>query len=77
MDSTARGQKLAARSRLANGRSPNMWQIEFTDQVTWCRNAIRTSPAQKNAVTTPHHDQLSRPPSAAGSARLSVIHSQK
>ncbi len=36
MDSRASGQKLADLSRLVKGRSPIMWQMEFTDQVTWC-----------------------------------------
>ena len=49
----ARGQTLAALSREANGRSPIMWQIEFTDQLAWWSSVIRTSPAQKNAVTAP------------------------
>jgi hypothetical protein len=41
----------------SNGRSPIMWQIELTDQVTWCSTATRTSPAQKNAVSAPHQDR--------------------
>ena len=43
----ASGQKFADLSRAANGRSPIMWQIELTDQVTWCSTAMRTRPAQK------------------------------
>jgi hypothetical protein len=27
---------LAEWSRLVNGREPTRWQMEFTDQVTWC-----------------------------------------
>ena len=55
MDRIASGQKLAALSRLSNGREPTMWQMELTDQVTWCRNAIRTRPAQNSAVTAAPH----------------------
>src|SRR4051794_796073 len=58
IDRMASGQKFAALSRLAKGRAPIMWQIELIDQVTWCRNDTRTRPAQKNAVTAPHHDQV-------------------
>ena len=49
----ASGQKLVERSRAANGRLPIVWQIELTDQVTWCDSATRTSRAQKNAVQAP------------------------
>ena len=59
-DSSASGQKLAARSplRVWNGRSPTTWQIELIEQVTWCASAMRTSPPQKNAVSAPCQDQV-------------------
>src|SRR5947209_11578054 len=59
-------QTFPDRSRVLNGLSPTMWQIELIDQVTWWTRAMRTSPAQKNAETMPHHDQVSRPPRIAG-----------
>src|SRR5690606_8667508 len=52
-----------------------MWQIEFTDQVTWCSTHTRTNPAQNNAGTAPHHDHVMRPPSRAGRANGSSDHS--
>ena len=57
-----------------NGRFPIMWQIELVDQVTWCSAAMRTSPAQKNAVSAPHQDQVIRPPSRTGMVRLRIDH---
>src|SRR3954451_23650680 len=72
MVAMASGQKLVERSRSVHGLLPIMWQIELTDQVTWCSTATRTSPAQNNAVTAPHQDQVSRPPSAAGASRLTA-----
>ena len=77
IDRIASGQKLADLSLARNGRLPIMWQIELTDQVTWCRKLTRTRPAQKNAVTAPHQDQVITPPSAAGRPRLIPIHSGK
>src|SRR5690349_7221125 len=74
-DRIASGQKFAALSLDTNGRSPIMWQIELVDQVTWCRIATRTKPAQKNAVSAPHQDQEISPPSTAGSTKVSVVHS--
>src|ERR1700712_5199853 len=65
-DRNASGQKFADLSRAANGRSPIMWQIELTDQVTWWSNAIRTRPAQKKQVSAPIQDIVSRPPMTAG-----------
>jgi hypothetical protein len=62
MDAMASGQKFAERSRALNGRSPIRWQIELTDQVTWCSTATRTRPAQKNAgpgATAVNHPQRS------------------
>src|SRR3954451_2387284 len=53
-------------SRLLNGRSPIVWQIELIDQVTWCSSAMRTRLAQKNAVSAPEIDQDQRPPMTAG-----------
>ena len=67
-ESTASHQTFAERSRAANGRVAAMWQIELIDQVTWCSSATRTSPAQKNAVSAPHQDQLTRPPMQRGQA---------
>ena len=66
MVAMASGQKFVERSRTVHGRVPIMWQIELTDHVTWCSTPMRTSPAQKNAVSAPHQDQLSSPPSTAG-----------
>jgi hypothetical protein len=65
----ASGQKFADLSLLVNGRFPSMWQMEFTDHVTWCSTQTRTSPAQKNAVTAPQSDQVARPPISAGTAK--------
>ena len=64
----ASGQKLDALSpwRTSNGRSPYTWQTELIDQVTWCSRAMRTRPAQKNAVSAPCHDQVISPPITAG-----------
>ena len=73
MDRIASGQKFAARSRLSNGREPTMWQMELTDQVTWCRNATRTKPAQNSAVTPPHTDQVIRPPSTPGRPSVTTV----
>ena len=72
--SRSSGQKFADLSRAANGRSPIMWQIELTDQVTWCSNAIRTSPAQKNADSAPAQDQVIRPPRTAGATSVATVH---
>src|SRR5262249_40384258 len=58
-----------------NGRSPIMWQMELVDHVTWCSTATRTNPAQKNAVSAPHQDQVINPPSTAGSTKVTVVHS--
>src|SRR4051812_13437562 len=46
-------QTLVARSRVRNGRSPIVWQIELIDQVVWCSSEMRTRLPQKNAVTAP------------------------
>ena len=72
---TASHQTLAERSRVPNGLRPAMWQIELIDQVTWCSRPTRTSPPHRNAVSAPHHDQLSRPPSNAGTPRLTAVRS--
>src|SRR5580704_16724902 len=58
-------------SLASNSFLPKVWQIELMDQVTWCRNAIRTRVAQKNAVTAPCHDQAHRPPMRAGASNRS------
>jgi hypothetical protein len=52
-----------------------MWQIELMDQVTWCRTATRTRPAQKKAVSAPHHDIVARPPIRAGVSRVTTVQS--
>jgi hypothetical protein len=75
MDRTASGQKFVALPCARNGRSPIMWQIELIDQVMWCSTAIRTSPAQKNAVRAPQNDIVIRPPRTAGASRLTAVHS--
>src|SRR2546421_11856905 len=67
------GQKFADLSRVVNGRSPTRWHTEFTDHVTWCRNVTLTRLAQKNAVTAPHHDQVSRPPITAGAINVTAV----
>src|SRR5699024_2647846 len=72
----ANGQKLAALSRVLNGRSPSMWQIEFTDHVTWCSTHTLTRPAQNIAVTPPQIDQLSSPPRIPGTTNESNDHNQ-
>ncbi len=62
MLTNASGQTLADRSRVLNGRSPTVWQIELIDQVAWCRTAMRTRLPQKNAVSAPLHDCAHSPP---------------
>jgi hypothetical protein len=54
----------------SNGRSPIMWQIELTENVTWCNSATRTSPAQKKAVRAPCQLQEISPPRMAGARKL-------
>jgi hypothetical protein len=56
-------------SLTANSSLPKVWQIELIDQVMWCRNAIRTRVAQKNAVTAPCHDMDHSPPASACASR--------
>src|SRR5580704_12346416 len=56
-------------SRTSNSALPKVWQMELMDQVMWCRNAIRTRVAQKNAVTAPCQDMDQRPPIRAGARR--------
>src|ERR1017187_4872941 len=56
-------------SRTSNSSLPKVWQMELIDQVTWCRKAIRTRLAQKNAMTAPCHDMDHRPPIRAGASR--------
>ncbi len=67
-DSTASHQTLPERSRASNGRLPIAWQIELIDQVTWCSSATRTRLPQKNAVSAPYHDLVTRPPMSGGRA---------
>ena len=52
-ENRARGAKLVLRSDVTKGRRPQMWQTELMLQVTWCRKAMRTRPAQKNAAKAP------------------------
>src|ERR1700691_702214 len=59
-------------SLTSNSSLPKVWQIELMDQVTWCRNAIRTRLAQKNAVTAPCQDIDHSPPIRAGASREDV-----
>src|SRR5690606_15576591 len=49
-EGTASHHTFRERSRTSKFSSPMVWQMEFTDQVTCCCSARRTSPAQKNAV---------------------------
>ena len=44
MVAMASGQKFVERSRTVHGRVPIMWQIELTDQVTWCSTADADQP---------------------------------
>src|SRR5579859_4558783 len=67
-DGRARAQTLVARSRLWNGRSPIRWQIELTDQVTWCSTVMRTIPAQNSAVSAPVQVPVTAPPTNAGTS---------
>ena len=39
-------QTLVDLSSMSKRRRPKMWQIEFTDQVTWWTKKMRTSPPQ-------------------------------
>src|SRR5215475_9226204 len=55
-------------SSMSKRREPKKWQIELTDQVTWCCRKMRTKPPQIRPVSAPFSDQLSRPPSTAGIA---------
>jgi len=54
-------------------RSPIMWHIELTDQVTWCSSETRTSPAQKNAVSAPAQDMVISPPITAGPTTETIV----
>ena len=78
-DRIASGQKLVALSpsRSSNGRSPTTWQIELIAQVTWCSSEIRTSPAQKNALSAPCQDQVTSPPARAGASSEVIVISGK
>ena len=76
-DRNASGQKFADLSRAAKGRSPIMWQMELTDQVTWCSSAMRTRPAQKKQVSAPLHDMVIRPPITAGPKIETSVQTQK
>src|SRR5215475_8354520 len=53
-------------SLTSNSSLPKVWQIELMDQVTWCRNAMRTRLPQKNAVSAPCQLSDHRPPMSAG-----------
>ena len=58
-------------SRLLNGRSPIVWQIELIDQVTWCSSADPDQPApEERGQRALPRPWTSRPPmTAAGAAR--------
>src|ERR1700722_20262861 len=43
---TESDHRLVLRSLVPAVRRPKVWHNELTDQVMWCRSAIRTSPAQ-------------------------------
>src|ERR1700712_2400693 len=73
----ASGQKFADLSRAAKGRSPIMWQIELTDQVTWWSKAMRMSPAQKKHVSAPTQDMVISPPMRAGPKIEARVQTQK
>src|SRR6476620_4414392 len=66
IESTASHQTLPDLSRLLNGRSPIVWQIELIDQVTWCSSETRTRDAQKKAVSAPCQLIDQSPPTMAG-----------
>src|SRR5690349_25026786 len=68
IDRKASHQTLPDLSRLLNGRSPMVWQIELIDQVTWCSRETRTSDAQKKAVSAPCQLIDQSPPMTAGSS---------
>src|SRR5690606_22423066 len=67
-DGMASHQTFRDLSRTWNSSSPKTWQIELIDQVTWWSRPMRTSEPQKNAVSAPCQDQVTRPPMTAGSA---------
>ena len=64
-------------ARVASGRRPKKWQIEFTLHVTWWLKNSRTRPPQTRPVTAPFHDIVSRPPSTKGTANVSTAQSGK
>jgi hypothetical protein len=51
-----------------------VWQIELIDQVTWCRNEIRTKLAQKNAANAQYQDIVQSPTIAGGKSRDNATH---
>src|SRR5664279_4060131 len=75
MDRAANHPTFTELSRVTNGRSPHVWQIELMDQVTWCRTATRTRLAQKKAVSAPVRDQDHSPPTTAGPSSDTATHS--
>src|SRR5215469_15908994 len=60
-ESTASHATFLDLSLASNSRTPKVWQIELIDQVTWCRNEIRTRLAHKKAISAPFHDVVGEP----------------
>ena len=63
------------RSRDTQSVSPQVWQMELVDQVTWCSSVTRTRPAQKNISMAPCQDQTAaevfqKPPITAGASSV-------
>ncbi len=51
-----------------NGRLPNMWHSELTDQVTCCSRATRASPAYSSGVRAVYQVPPIAHPAPNGSA---------
>jgi uncharacterized protein (DUF2237 family) len=49
----ASGHRLVLRSVVLSERRPKVWHSELTDQVMWCRSAIRMRPAHSRAMRAP------------------------
>ena len=52
-----RGAKLVLQSFCVAGLLPNMWQMELTLQVTWCRSIMRARPAHTQKGSSNNHRQ--------------------
>ena len=61
-------------SSVAKGRAPNMWQMEFTLQVTWWSNAILMIPAHTKAVRPPISEPDHSQPAPNGNASEATAH---